>query len=260
VPDRCDQGRAGSGRQTLNQSHDISRLGLGKDPYVAVLTGAGVSAESGVPTFRGKDGLWKTHRAEELATPGAFARDPVLVWEWYDWRRQVCARTEPNPAHAAIARLDRSLSRFLLVTQNVDGLHARAGSKRIVELHGNIFRARCTRCGEARNDLEVPLAEIPPRCRCGAMLRPDVVWFGEGLPEEALRAAFEASRSCDLMLVVGTSAVVQPAASMPLVAKQAGAAVVEINPDATPVTPFVDIHLEGKAAEIVPTLASRLQN
>jgi NAD-dependent deacetylase len=238
--------------------YDLSHLDLDRDPYVSVLTGAGVSAESGVPTFRGEDGLWKSYRPEELATPGAFARDPGLVWEWYDWRRQVCARTEPNPAHAAIAELDRVLSRFLLVTQNVDGLHARAGSRRIVELHGNIFRARCTGCGTARDDLAVPLEEIPARCECGAMLRPDVVWFGEGLPETAIAEALKASRSCDVMLVVGTSAVVQPAASMPLLAKQAGAGIIEINPDATPITPFVDLHLEGKAAEILPDLVTRI--
>ena len=240
----------------MSEPGAISELGLNADPYVAVLTGAGISAESGVPTFRGEGGLWKSHRPEELATPGAFARDPGLVWEWYDWRRQVCAGTEPNPGHAAIADLDKALSRFLLVTQNVDGLHARAGSRRIVEIHGNIFRARCTRCGAIREDLAVPLEEVPPRCDCGALLRPDVVWFGESLPGDALEQAFEVSRSCDLMLVVGTSAVVQPAASMPLLAKQAGAKVVEVNPDATPITPFVDLHLEGKAAEILPAIAA----
>jgi NAD-dependent deacetylase len=238
--------------------HDVSRLNLGDDPHVAVLTGAGVSAESGVPTFRGKDGLWKNHRAEDLATPEAFARDPALVWEWYDWRRQVCAAAEPNAAHAAIAELDGRLSRFLLVTQNVDGLHARAGAKRIVELHGNIFRARCMQCGAVRSDLRVPLDGIPPGCVCGGILRPDVVWFGERLPEAALREAFEVSRSCEVMLVVGTSAVVQPAASMPLLAKQAGRAVIEINPAETPITPFVDMHLEGKAAEILPEVVTHL--
>jgi NAD-dependent deacetylase len=244
----------------VTPGYDISKLGLGQDPYVTVLTGAGVSAESGVPTFRGDDGLWKTYRAEELATPEAFGRDPKLVWEWYDWRRQICAGTKPNPAHTAIADLDGRLSRFLLVTQNVDGLHARAGSRRMVELHGSIFRARCTRCGNTREDLAVPLEEIPPRCACGGLLRPDVVWFGEALPEAALSEAFEASRSCDLMLVVGTSAVVQPAASMPLLTKQAGAAVVEVNPDQTPITPFVDMHFQGKAAEILPPLLSRVKS
>lgn len=242
----------------MKAPYDLSHLGLEKDPHIGVLTGAGVSAESGVPTFRGEDGLWKSYRPEELATPGAFARDPVLVWEWYDWRRQVCAGTEPNPAHEAIVDLDRALSRFLLITQNVDGLHARAGSERIVELHGNIFRARCTRCGTVKDDLAVPLEEIPPKCECGALLRPDIVWFGEGLPETLLQQAFEVCRSCDLMLVVGTSAVVQPAASMPLLAKQAGAGVIEINPDATPITPFVDLHLEGQAAEILPALAGQI--
>jgi NAD-dependent deacetylase len=242
----------------MTGDYDISRLALGNHPYITILTGAGVSAESGVPTFRGEDGLWKSYRAEELATPGAFARDPALVWEWYDWRRQVCSGTRPNPAHEAIARLDSALPRFLLVTQNVDGLHARAGSTRIVELHGNIFRVRCTGCGMVREDLPSPLEEIPPICECGATFRPDVVWFGEGLPEEVLARAFEALRSCDLMLVVGTSSVVQPAASMPLLAKQAGASVIEVNPDQTPITPFVDLHLDGKAAEILPGLAEEI--
>ena len=242
----------------MSTSDDISRLDLSHDPYVAILTGAGVSAESGVPTFRGKDGLWKTYRAEELATPGAFEHDPALVWEWYDWRRQICAAALPNAAHEAIARLDAALSRFLLITQNVDGLHERAGARRIVELHGSIFRARCLDCGVVRRDMAVPLESIPPRCTCGGILRPDVVWFGEMLPEAALREAFEVSRSCSLMLVVGTSAVVQPAASMPLLAKQAGAKVIEINPTETPVTPFVDVHLEGKAAVILPELVNHL--
>jgi NAD-dependent deacetylase len=242
----------------MSPPYDLSRLALPSDPYVTVVTGAGISAESGVPTFRGEGGLWRSYRPEELATAEAFHRDPTLVWEWYDWRRRICAGTEPNPGHHAIARLEQALSRFLLVTQNVDGLHARAGSTRLVELHGNIFRARCTRCGAFRHDLSVPLEEVPPTCQCGSLLRPDVVWFGEALPPSALEQAFEASRSCDLMLVVGTSAVVQPAASMPLLAKQAGAAVVEVNPDATPITAFVDLHAEGGAAEILPALVTQI--
>jgi NAD-dependent deacetylase len=242
----------------MDAAKEISRLRLSPDPSVTVLTGAGISAESGVPTFRGPGGLWKTYRAEELATPEAFARDPVMVWEWYDWRRQAMAGTEPNPAHAAIASLDRRLSRFSLVTQNVDGLHRKAGSKRIVELHGNIFRARCVRCGKVRDDLAIPLESIPPECECGGILRPDVVWFGESLRERDLRQAFEDSRSCDLMIVVGTSAVVQPAASMPVVAKEAGAIVIEVNPDETCITCLVDLHLRGKAAEILPGLAASI--
>lgn len=237
---------------------DIAALGLGRDPFIAVLTGAGVSAECGIPTFRGEGGLWKTYRAEDLATPGAFARDPRLVWEWYDYRRSICAGKEPNPAHHAITRLDEHLDNFLLITQNVDNLHGRAGTRRMVELHGNLFRARCVLCGSRASDLPVPLAEIPPMCSCGGMLRPDVVWFGEALPELAIREASEASRTCDLMIVAGTSAVVQPAASMPLLARQAGARVIEVNPDPTPLTPFVDHHLEGKAGEVLPGLVEAI--
>jgi NAD-dependent deacetylase len=225
---------------------------LDREALVAVLTGAGVSAESGVPTFRGEGGLWKTYRAQDLATPTAFERDPKTVWEWYDYRRQICSGIDPNPAHRAITRLDEGLRNFSLITQNVDGLHRRAGTKRIIELHGNLFSVRCTACGEVSENWVTPLAEIPPMCRCGGRLRPDVVWFGEALPEAALSEAFETARSCGLMLVVGTSAVVQPAASIPLLAKQAGAHVIEINPDPTPITPFADVHLGGKAGETLP--------
>jgi NAD-dependent deacetylase len=251
-----DQGYQGDLRiegEILTSLHDqIAGLGLDMEMPITVLTGAGVSAESGVPTFRGEGGLWKTYRAQDLATPGAFQRDPETVWEWYDYRRQICSGIDPNPAHHAITRLDDALSDFLLITQNVDGLHRRAGTKRIVELHGNLFRVRCTTCGEVSENLETPLSEIPPKCRCGGLLRPDVVWFGEALPEAALSESFERSRSCGLMLVVGTSGVVQPAASMPLLAKQAGAHLIEINPDPTPITPFADIHLSGKAGETLP--------
>ncbi len=232
----------------------LASFNLKKESFIAVLTGAGVSAECGIPTFRGEGGLWKTYRAEELATPGAFARDPRLVWEWYDYRRGICASKQPNPAHYAITRLDEVLENFLLITQNVDNLHGMAGTSRMVELHGNIFRARCMECGARTTDLPVPLAEIPPMCACGGMLRPDVVWFGEALPERAISEASRASGECDLMVVAGTSAVVQPAASMPLIAKQAGAHVIEVNPDPTPLTPYVDIHLEGKAGEVMPGL------
>ena len=242
----------------MTPSVDLSGFELAGDSFIAVLTGAGVSAECGIPTFRGEGGLWKTHRAEELATPGAFAEDPRLVWEWYDYRRQICASKDPNPAHYAITRLDEALPNFLLVTQNVDGLHRRAGTKRMVELHGNLFRARCTECGAVTDALQVPLPEIPPRCGCGGLLRPDVVWFGEALPEDALRGGLDASRDCDLMVVVGTSGVVQPAASMPLLAKQAGARVIEVNPDPTPITPFADLHLEGKAGAVLPGLVDAI--
>ncbi len=242
----------------MSGAADLSSFGLGSDSFITVLTGAGVSAECGIPTFRGAGGLWRTYRAEELARPEAFREDPRLVWEWYDYRRGICAGKQPNPAHHAITRLDEKVSDFLLITQNVDNLHGRAGTRRLVELHGNLFRARCLDCGAVTSDLPVPLPEIPPHCTCGGMLRPDIVWFGEALPEKAIREASEASRDCDLMVVAGTSAVVQPAASMPLLAKQAGAHVIEVNPDPTPLTPYVDLHLEGKAGEVMPGLVDSI--
>ncbi|HUG53547.1 MAG TPA: NAD-dependent deacylase [Vicinamibacteria bacterium] len=221
---------------------------------VLVLTGAGVSAESGVPTFRGPGGLWRSHRPEDLATPEAFARDPALVWEWYAWRRQTIATLRPNPAHLALAAVEARSPHFLLATQNVDGLHQVAGSRRLVELHGSLWRLRCTTCGQSAEDGRVPLPELPPRCPCGARLRPDVVWFGEALPEHALGAAFAAAREADVVLVVGTSSLVYPAASLPQVARAAGAFVVEVNPEATPLTPLADVSLRGTAAAVVPTL------
>jgi len=225
---------------------------------IAVLTGAGISAESGVPTFRGEGGLWRQFRAEDLATPEAFARDPRLVWEWYDWRRQKVAACRPNPAHEALARLESRAVEFLLVTQNIDDLHRKAGSRRLVELHGNIWRVRCQREATVSALPDVPLREIPPRCRCGATLRPDVVWFGEALPAGALAEATRAAETCDLFLAVGTSALVQPAASLPLAAKQHGATVIEVNPDPTPISHLVDASLQGKAGEVLPALLAAL--
>lgn len=227
---------------------------------IAVLTGAGVSAESGIPTFRGEGGLWRQFRPEDLATPQAFARDPALVWEWYDWRRQKVASCAPNPAHRALAALEARAGTFWLITQNVDDLHRQAGSRRLVELHGNIWRARCTREGTVSEFREVPLRAIPPRCACGALLRPDIVWFGEPLPAQALDRAFRAAEACDLFLVVGTSALVQPAASLPLLARERGAAVIEVNPDPTPLSHRVDLWLRGQAGTVLPALLSALQD
>jgi NAD-dependent deacetylase len=224
---------------------------------VAVLTGAGVSAESGVPTFRGPDGLWRGFRAEELATPEAFAADPKRVWEWYDWRRGLIAACRPNPAHEALAALERRAGGGLtLVTQNVDGLHARAGSGDPVELHGNIWRVRCTACGRLAEDRRVPIP-ILPRCgACGGLLRPHIVWFGESLEAAVLERAVGAFESAEAALIVGTSGVVHPAASLAGLAKRAGAFVVEVNPEPTPYGGRVDVTLEGKAGEVLPRLVA----
>ncbi len=217
---------------------------------IAVLTGAGISAESGVPTFRGESGLWKNYKPQELATPRAFGKDPRLVWEWYNWRREIIHPLEPNKGHRFIAELEMNTSSFTLITQNIDGLHQKAGSKNCVELHGNIWRVRCVREGKIFELFDVPLKEIPPQCECGSILRPDVVWFGESLDPEVMSIAHNAVRNCDFMMVVGTSAVVQPAASFPLVAKQNGAYVVEINAEKTPISGMVDESLIGRAGEI----------
>ncbi|MCX6577223.1 MAG: NAD-dependent deacylase [Candidatus Aminicenantes bacterium] len=222
---------------------------------IAVLTGAGISAESGVPTFRGKDGLWRQFRAEDLATPEAFSRDPKLVWEWYNWRRGLVGKVEPNPAHQTLAKWETVFPEFALITQNVDGLHVKAGSKNILELHGNIWKLRCTKEETVTENHASPLGEIPPRCpACGEMLRPHVVWFGEALDPNILHRAFSLCSLCEVMLVIGTSAFVQPAASLPLYASDAGAKIIEINPDPTPLTSYANLFLQGKAGEILPLI------
>jgi NAD-dependent deacetylase len=226
---------------------------------IVVLTGAGISAESGIPTFRGEDGLWRRYRAEELATLAAFEADPQLVWEWYDWRRGIVNKAAPNPGHLAIAEMERIFPHFSLITQNVDGLHCRAGNKKVIEIHGNLWQLRCVRDGRVREDYRSPLPVIPPRCACGALLRPHVVWFGESLDQGDLSRAYALIEECDLLLVVGTSAVVQPVASFPFMAKQAGALVIEINKDPTPLSSSADESLQGKAGEILPTLLKKVQ-
>ncbi len=221
---------------------------------VAVLTGAGISADSGVPTFRGPEGLWRNFRPEELASPEAFAHDPRLVWEWYNWRRELIATKSPNPAHYALADMERRIERFWLITQNVDGLHPAAGSAKLSEIHGNIWKVRCTACGRVAENREVPIAILPHCPTCGGLLRPHIVWFGESLDPEDLDRSFEALRSCEVLLIVGTSGVVYPAASFAPVAKDAGAVVVEANLDPTPNSDLVDVCLQGRAMDIVPTL------
>jgi NAD-dependent deacetylase len=222
---------------------------------VVVLTGAGISAESGIPTFReAQTGLWAQYDPQELATPQAFRRNPRLVWEWYAWRRVLVGQATPNAGHYALAELERHVAHFTLITQNVDGLHQRAGSGSVIELHGNIARIKCAaedRVVEQWAETATP----PPRCpECGGLLRPDVVWFGEMLTAAALERASQASRAADLFLTVGTSGMVQPAASLPLEAMEAGAMVIEINPQPTPLSRWMDFSLRGASGSILPQL------
>jgi NAD-dependent deacetylase len=213
----------------------LRRLATAK--RIAVLTGAGVSAESGVPTFRdAQTGLWAKYTPEELATPRAFRRNPCLVWEWYAWRRTLVADAKPNPAHLALAQMEKLFPQFDLITQNVDGLHQRAGSTRVIELHGNISRTKCFDEGAIITNWE-DTGDVPPKCpNCGGLLRPDVVWFEEPLPETEIARAATASTTCDVFFSIGTSTIVYPAAALPFEALRAGATVVEINPQPTPLT------------------------
>jgi NAD-dependent deacetylase len=231
---------------------------LRKARSVVVLTGAGVSAESGVPTFRGQEGLWRNYNPQELATPEAFNKDPTLVWEWYDWRRGLIAPLEPNPAHLAIAELEERSPSFLLITQNIDGLHKKGGSKQMLELHGNIWNVRCVAEGNVTENHDVPLQNIPPMCSCGAMLRPHIVWFGESLDPHILHQSLQAIEACDFLIVAGTSAVVQPSASFPIMARERGATVLEVNMEPTPISSVVNSSLFGKAGELLPQLVASL--
>lgn len=235
-----------------------ARLWLRDAREVAVLTGAGISAESGVPTFRGPEGLWKQFRPEELATPEAFTRDPLLVWQWYDWRRQKIAAVAPNAGHRALVELEQARQWFALITQNVDGLHDLAGSRNVLKVHGDIWQLRCTRCRREWTDRRAPLPELPPRCACGGMARPGVVWFGESLPPGVWARSEEAAGRCGVFLVVGTSAVVYPAAGLVPLARHAGARVVEINREETPMSSLCDASLRGNAGEILPALIAEV--
>jgi NAD-dependent deacetylase len=236
------------------ESSDLSKYFevAGSARRCAVLTGAGVSAESGVPTFRGEEGLWKHFRAEELATPEAFARNPELVREWYEFRRSLLSEIEPNEGHRALADAEGAFDEFTLITQNIDGLHARAGSTDVIELHGNIHQDRCNHCGTFRKSDE------GLTCRCGGPFRPDVVWFGESLPQEAVERAHAAAQSADLFFSIGTSTQVFPAAHLPYVASDSGAFVVEVNPEATPFTLHADMSIRGPSGEWLPTLLDPL--
>lgn len=260
----------------MEQRNDIEAavVRLKNARRVFVLTGAGMSAESGVPTFRGDGGLWRNHRAEELATPEAFRRDPKLVWEWYGWRQGVVGKCAPNAGHEALARAPGRFERLTLVTQNVDGLHEMAGSRDVVEMHGNIWKARCaeevTPQGAAARkahpdgsdtarwrtlvDFTAEGVAMPPLCSCGGLLRPHIVWFGEALDEGVLGRAFAEAENAEVLISVGTSGVVYPAAMLPRIAADTGATVIEVNPHETPASSLATFVLRGGAAEILPRL------
>lgn len=225
---------------------------------VCVLTGSGISAESGVPTFRdAQTGLWSKYDPLELATPEAFERDPALVWRWYRWRRELVAEAAPNAAHYALARLAERVRGFTLVTQNVDGLHQRAGSTEVIEFHGSLFEDRCSVEQRVVDDAD-HASEVPVCTACGGTVRPGVVWFGEDIPRGALQRAMEAVAACDLFFSIGTSALVWPAAGFADQARAAGATLVEINLDATPLSSRSDYCLRGKAGAILPELVDCL--
>jgi NAD-dependent deacetylase len=228
---------------------------LRKSSRVAALTGAGVSQESGLRTFRdAQTGLWAQYKPEDLASPEAFRRDPKLVWDWYAWRREAIKGVRPNPGHYALVEMSERFPAFTLITQNVDGLHRFAGSPQVIELHGNIQRVRCAECYTFAEEWNDDGLEIPRCSACGGMLRPHVVWFGESLPRSELEAAVEAARRCEIFFSIGTSGVVQPAASLAHAAHNRGAVVVEINAERTPLTPKADFFLQGRSGEILPAL------
>ncbi len=228
--------------------------------HVAVLTGSGVSAESGVPTFReAQTGLWAQYDPESLATPEAFRRDPALVWQWYRWRRELIGKAKPNPGHLSLVEMEALIRGYSLITQNVDGLHRLAGSSAVIELHGNIMRTRCTRDGRIIKETSDSSDNLPHCPDCGSLLRPDVVWFGEALPRGSYHEALIAARTCDIFFSIGTSGVVQPAASLALEARATGAIIVEINIDDTPLTQFSDFVFRGTAGNILPSLVNSIK-
>ncbi len=240
--------------EKLTKQLSIAAEKLSQAKQIVVLTGAGISAESGIPTFRDAQvGLWEKYDPAELASPTGFLNNPKLVWDWYEYRREIVRKNTPNPAHYALAEMQNVLN-LAIVTQNVDAYHSQAGSKKVLELHGRIMENRCFKEDKLLNDEELDHTSIPPRCSCGSFARPAVVWFGESLPSDTLAEAFNLARSCDVCLVIGTAGVVQPAASIPVYAKNSKAFLIEVNNQESALTHLMNVFLEGKAGEILPKL------
>ena len=225
---------------------------------IVFFTGAGISAESGIPTFRGKEGIWNKIKPEELANFDAFLKNPELVWEWYNHRKKIIHESKPNAGHIAISEMQNIFNEVTVVTQNIDNLHHRAGSKTIYELHGNIERNFCIKCKTFYNE-ELDFSKGVPKCKCGGLIRPDVVWFGEYLPEDQFEASEKAAQNCDVFFIVGTSAVVYPAAGLVITAKKNGAYLVEINIEETEISSLVDTSFFGEAGKILPSIISHLK-
>jgi len=225
---------------------------------IVFVTGAGISQESGIPTFRGKDGLWKNYDVMQLATIDAFYDHPKLVWEWYNERRRNIFSADPNLGHKAIAELEK-FAKVVVLTQNIDGLHQRAGSSKVLELHGSIIKIKCTNC-DFKSEILTEFTQIPPLCKCGSILRPNVVWFGESLPQDVWQSAIIHANRCDMMIVVGTSLVVSPANTLPFYARQNNSTIVEINPEETMMSSDMDFSIRGTGAQILPEFVSIFKN
>jgi NAD-dependent deacetylase len=225
---------------------------------IVFVTGAGISQESGIPTFRGEDGLWRNHDAMKLATIDAFYDNPKLVWEWYNERRMNIFQAQPNPGHRAIAELEKYAD-VVVLTQNIDGLHQKSGSSKVLELHGSIVKIKCSVC-DYKEEILTEISNLPPLCKCGNMLRPDVVWFGELLPQDVWQDAMNFASKCDLMIIVGTSLVVSPANTLPIYAKQNNATLIEINPENTSMSREMNLVIRNTSAESLPELVSLFKN
>ncbi len=232
---------------------------LEKANRIGILTGAGISADSGIMTFRGKNGLWNNIEVQKLATLKGFLNNPEFVWQWYDERRREITNNKPNPGHLALSSLEEYFDKVSIVTQNVDGYHQKANSTEVIELHGSIWELKCMGCEKIVKNYDTPLKEFPPNCDCGGIYRPNVVWFGEAIPQKCLDKSLKIASECDIFFIIGTSAIVQPAASIPIIAKRSKAFLVEINLEDTPLTPQADISFKGKTKDILPELLKEIK-